>query len=385
MELTLVLTHACNLGCPYCYMGRKFGRRMPQEIAEKSLRWTFDRLQPGDELQVGYFGGEPLMAWDLLQKYHLRAMELAKEKGLRKLVGAVTTNATLLDEAKMNWMVEHGVVIAVSLDGIQETHDATRPFVNGKSSFEATLRGLKIALARAPLTEVICVIDPTTVGRMAESARFILDQGVRVLSLSMNYAANWDEASLAVYEREIEKVGDEFERRFRAGEDIYIASIDSKIAGRLKGGLKDCDRCSFGVGEVAVAPSGNMYPCERLVGEDNDPKWVIGHIDRGVDMPKLSGINHRRVTLDPTCQACAIKDRCMNTCGCSNAFSSGDSAVPGASLCLTEQMHARVADRVAKRLFWEGNPVFLRKFYYETQPAAQAPALVDLANFAAAD
>ena len=95
MELTLVLTHACNLGCPYCYMGRKFSRRMPQETAEKSVRWTFERLQPGDELQVGYFGGEPLMAWDLLQKYHLRAMELAQEKGLRKLVGAMTTNASV--------------------------------------------------------------------------------------------------------------------------------------------------------------------------------------------------------------------------------------------------------------------------------------------------
>ncbi|MCW8132674.1 MAG: radical SAM protein [Planctomycetota bacterium] len=382
MELTLVLTHACNLGCPYCYMGKKFGRRMPEEIAERSLRWTFDRLHAGDDLQIGYFGGEPLMAWDLLQKYHLRAMELAKEKGLRKLVGAMTTNATLLDEAKMDWLEAHGVVVAVSLDGIRKTHDATRPFVNGKSSFEATLRGLQVALKRAPLTEVLCVIDPATVEHMAESARFILDQGVRVLSLSLNYAADWDEHSIAVYERELEKVGDEFERRFRAGEDVYIASIDSKIRGRLKGGLKECDRCSFGVGEVAVAPSGNMYPCERLVGEDNDPKWVIGQIAQGVDQPKLSAINRRRVTLDPTCQACAIKDRCMNTCGCSNAFSSGDAAVPGAALCVTEQIHARVADRVAKNLFWEGNPVFLRKFYYETGVAAEAPNLALLAGAA---
>ncbi|MCK6471600.1 MAG: radical SAM protein [Planctomycetes bacterium] len=379
MELTLVLTHACNLGCPYCYMGRKFGRRMPEQIAEKALAWTFKRLRPGDELQIGYFGGEPLMAWDLLQKYHLRAMKMAQAKGLHRFKGTVTTNATLLTEEKMDWLAAHDVVVAVSLDGIRAAHDATRPFVNGRSSHKETLRGLRVALARAPLTEVICVVDSSTVAHMAESARFILDQGVRVLSLSMNYAAAWDETSLRVYEAQLERVGDEFERRFRSGEDVYIAGIDAKIIGRLKGGLKECDRCSFGVGEVAVAPSGNLYPCERLVGEDNDPAWVIGHIDRGVDTEKLSGINRRRVALDPVCQACAIKDRCMNTCGCSNAFSSGDAAVPGALLCLSEQLNARVADRVAKHLFWEGNPVFLRKYYYENElHAAQPPTLMEL-------
>lgn len=383
MELTLVLTHACNLGCPYCYMGQKFGRRMPSEIGNKSLAWAFDQLHAGGEIQVGYFGGEPLMAWDLLQYFHLRAQELAEAKHV-KLTGACTTNATLLTEERMNWMVEHGVVVAVSLDGTKAAHDLTRPFVGGRSSHADVLRGLHIALKRAPLTEVICVVDPANVQYMAESAKFILDQGVRVLSLSMNYSAEWDESAMALYESELEKVGDEFERRFRNGEDIYIAAIDGKIVGRLKKGLKECDRCAFGVGEVAVAPSGNLYPCERLVGEDNDTRFQIGHIDSGIDKPKISAINHRRTTLDPTCAACEIKDRCMNTCGCSNAFSSGDEAVPGAALCMAEQINARVADRVAKHLFWEGNPVFLRKFYFENTartPSEQAvPDLIAMCS-----
>jgi uncharacterized protein len=358
-------------------MGQKFGRRMPKEIGNKSLAWAFDQLR-GDAIQVGYFGGEPLMAWDLLQYFHLNAQALAEAKGV-KLTGTVTTNATLLTEERMNWLVEHGVVVAVSLDGIKEAHDLTRPFVGGRSSHADVLRGLQIALKRAPLTEVICVVDPTNVKYMAESAKFILDQGVRVLSLSMNYAAEWDEASMALYESELEKVGDEFERRFRSGKDVYIASIDAKIVGRLKNGLKECDRCSFGVGEIAVAPSGNLYPCERLVGEDNNARFQIGHIDSGIDTAKVAGINRRRATLDPTCAACEIRDRCMNTCGCSNAMSSGDEAVPGAALCMAEQINARVADRVAKNLFWEGNPVFLRKFYFEEPVRREPVSLLQLA------
>ncbi len=384
MELTLVLTHACNLGCPYCYMGKKFGRRMPKEIGEKSLRWAFDKLQPGSEIQVGYFGGEPLMAWDLLQHFHLKAEALARDKNV-KLIGTVTTNATLLTEEQMKWMAEHNVVIAVSLDGIKEAHDATRPFVNGSSSHTATLRGLKIALRHAPLTEVICVIDPGNVRYMADSARFILSQGVRVLSLSMNYSAPWDEESMAIYEAQMQEVSEEFARHFRNGSDVYIASIDAKIIGRLKRGLKDCDRCSFGIGEVAVAPTGNLYPCERLVGEDNDATWQIGHIDSGIDYKKIGAINARRTTLDPTCAACDIRERCMNTCGCSNVFSSGDVAVPGAALCMAEQINARVADKIASKLFWEGNAAFLRKFYFESgaifeHSAMEQPVLAGMAK-----
>lgn len=383
MELTLVLTHACNLGCSYCYMGKKFGRRMPKDVGEKALAWTFSQVQPGEKVQVGYFGGEPLLAWDLLQHFHLRAEELAREKHA-KLVGTVTTNATLLTRERMAWLEEHGVVVAVSLDGTKEAHDATRPFVNGHSSHERVLEGLRLALEYAPLTEVICVIDPANVGQMAESARFILDRGCRVLSLSLNYSAAWDAASLALYERGLEEVGDEFERRFRRGEDVYIASLDAKIVGRLKGGLQECDRCAFGLGELAVAPSGNLYPCERLVGEDNDPRWVIGQLESGPDHEKLRRIHAKRAVVDPVCAACAIQDRCMNTCGCSNAFSSGDEAVPGAALCAAEQLHARVADRVAKNLFWEGNPVFLRKYYFENgpAPAAGVPTLAALAGAA---
>ncbi|HYF48559.1 MAG TPA: radical SAM protein [Planctomycetota bacterium] len=379
MELTLVLTHACNLGCPYCYMGQKFGRRMPKELGEKALRWSFEKLHAGDEIQVGYFGGEPLLAWDLLQHFHLKARELAREKNV-KLVGTVTTNATLLTEERMKWMADHGVVVAVSLDGVREAHDATRPFVNGKSSHEAVLRGLQIALKHAPLTEVICVVDPSNVRHMAASAKFILDQGVRVMSLSMNYSANWDEESMRIYDEQMELVGDEFQSRFMAGKDIYIAGIDAKIIGHLKRGLKECDRCAFGIGEIAVAPSGNLYPCERLVGEDNDPRFQIGHIDSGVDFAKITGINKRRTTLDPVCAACDIREICMNTCGCSNFMSSGDEALPGAALCQAEQINARVANRVAKNLFWAGNKTFLRKFYFETEPLAEtAPSLMSMA------
>jgi uncharacterized protein len=366
MELTLVLTHACNLRCSYCYAGDKHGTRMPIETGEKALRWAFDRLGEGERIQVGYFGGEPLLAWDLVQHFQLKAERLAEAGGVR-MVTTLTTNGTLLDEAKMDWLTKHDVVVAVSLDGTLEAHDAHRTYAGGRSSFDDALRGARRALSRASLTELIAVVDPATVGRLSETARFLLDSGARVISLSPNYGADWDEETLATYASEMEKVGDEFARRFRNGEDVYIAQIDAKIVGRLKCGLQACDKCAFGRGEISVAPSGRFYPCERLVGNDDEGgAWCIGHIDTGVDEKRLEALYYGKLGRDPTCGQCEINDRCMNFCGCSNAFGSGDAATPGAFLCHAEQVNARVADRIAKELFWEGNPTFLRKFYKET-------------------
>jgi uncharacterized protein len=375
MELTLVLTHACNLACRYCYAGPKSSRRMSEALGEQALAWGFAQVPPGGKIQVGYFGGEPLLTWDLLRHFQVRAEQLAREKNIT-LVATVTTNGTLLTDERMAWLAEHGVVVAVSLDGARETHEALRPYASGASSFEDALRGAKVALARAPLTELIAVSDPGNVARLSGTARFLLDQGARVISLSPNYAGAWEEAALETYAREFEGVGDEFLRRFRAGEDVYIAQLDAKIVGRLKCGLQACDKCTFGLGEVAVAPSGNLYPCERLVGEDSDPRWVIGTLERGVDRARLEALYYARLGKDFTCVSCALRPRCMNFCGCSNAFSSGDAAAPGAFLCRAEQVHAKVADRVARTLFWEANPVFLRKFYQETAvPSGVAPVV----------
>jgi len=96
MELTLVLTHACNLGCGYCYCycyaGAKDNRSMPEAIARRALEWALDHC--GDLLLVGYFGGEPLIRWDVLTRYHDLAVELAATHGRRLVLRGRTGRVT---------------------------------------------------------------------------------------------------------------------------------------------------------------------------------------------------------------------------------------------------------------------------------------------------
>ena len=124
MEFTLVLTHACNLACTYCYAGRKSPRQMPLETGQRALRWIFERLtgqaaretdtKTKPKIQVGYFGGEPLLAWNLLCRLQVFTEELAAQHEI-ELTTTATTNATLLTEEKQDWLAAHRVRVALRL------------------------------------------------------------------------------------------------------------------------------------------------------------------------------------------------------------------------------------------------------------------------------
>jgi uncharacterized protein len=131
----------------------------------------------------------------------------------------------------------------------------------------------------------------------------------------------------------------------------------------VKGGYACSDRCKFGCGEIAVAPSGRIYPCERLVGNDDDDSVCIGTVAGGFAPEKYQALLAQRGNRDPECVGCALQERCMNWCGCINYTTTGRiDSTPGI-VCFHEKLSIREADRVAKILFDERNPHFLRRFY----------------------
>lgn len=366
MELTLVLTHACNLGCSYCYVGAKDARSMPAEVATRSLEWAMANC--GGSLLVGYFGGEPLLRWDLLTAYHEQAQSMAAARGI-ELQGTVTTNGTRLTAERMDWLTTHGITVGISIDGDRDTHDRMRPMAGGGSSFDGVRAGLRTALARVAMTQTISVVHPRSVRDLDRTVGFLLDEGVRVMSLSLDPSADWDLGDLDTYRQQLDLIGDRWLGEFRAGRDLWIEPLDGRIVSRVKGGLEACDRCSAGIGELAVAPSGTWYPCERMVGEDHPiaRRWALGNAlataDGGPDralVARLSGQHHAEPA---ECLACPLRERCQHQCACSNVMASGQAAVPGGAQCAAEQAAIAVADRIATALWDEGNALFLDRRY----------------------
>lgn len=365
MDVSLSLTHDCNLACTYCYAGAKRRCSMTWETAQAAIDFALSFAAP--ELQLGFFGGEPLLEWDLLTRCTERVETLVAERGTA-LKKTVTTNATLLTAARVDWLHRHQFYPALSIDGNRAMHDLTRPFADGRSSYDACLNGLRLARIRFPEVEAILVPDPRNVAHLAESVRSLAEEeGVLRLSVNPNFYATWSERDLDRLQAGFEAIADFYLAGHRAGRPVAINFIDSKVITRLKDGYACRDRCNFGEREIAVAPSGRLYPCERLIGDDRDERMCIGDVVNGFDAAKRKTILARRGNVNGECITCALRRRCMNWCCCINYALTGAIDRTDGVVCFHERAAIAAADRVAALLFAERNPAFLERFYYETE------------------
>jgi len=370
MDFTLCLTHACNLRCVYCYAGRKHGRRMPWEVAQRAVDFSLGHAvtrarltgKPPRETQLGYFGGEPLIEWDLLRRSADYAIAEAERLGVG-LKRTVTTNMTLLDEGKAGWLRDRAFYIGLSLDGNAAMHDTLRLHADGRGSHADCAPALRFFRGPGAQAEVIVVVDPGNVLHLADSVAWLVGQGIRRISLNPNFYLDWPAAALDSWRGQYGRVADLYAASFREGRPLNLNVFDSKIRTRIKEGYAACDRCGFGENEIAIAPSGNIYPCERVVGDDDNDELRIGNVFDGFDNAKRASLVACRGNTVAECRDCPVRDRCMNWCACVNYATTGAINRVGGVVCFHERLSIELADRVAGRLFAEQNPSFLATFY----------------------
>jgi uncharacterized protein len=373
MNLVLSLTHQCNLRCTYCYSGPKETRRMSPQVLERALDLGFDTADP--LVYVLPFGGEPLLEPGLIEAMAVGAKARADRTGKRLRLG-LTTNGTLLTEGRLDLLERHGFRVTVSLDGDRAAHDCARVLPDGRGSFDDALAGLRRARRRLGEVRVSAVVHPGNAARLGDSFDCFADEGVTWVSFSPDYSAPWDAAALADLAGGTERLADRVIARYRAGVDVAVQPLHGKVVSRLKEGYAPRDRCDFGCGEVAVAPSGNLYPCDRLIGADGPEQAdvLIGHVDTGIDVARVAALRSVKDTAEPECQRCAIVDRCQWWCGCQNRAMTGRIDTPGDLLCHFEQAAVQAADRVAATLFAEDNAPFVRRYYAPLSERNRAPA-----------
>jgi uncharacterized protein len=364
-RLTLNLTHACNMACTYCYAGEKFGSAMSAETGRAAVDLALAGLsvRGAPSLQVAFFGGEPLLAWGRLVDLTDYARAAAERAGVA-LTFQVTTNGTLLTPDRADTLGRHGFDVALSVDGIPEAHDATRPMAGGKTSGERVWEALDVALERCPSVTVIAVLDPANVAFLGESIEAFVSRGVRRLTLNPNWGAHWADAALEYWREGYERAAASYVEAYRAEDPFTLNVFDDKIVLHLLGPSGRLHACGFGEWDLAVAPSGRLYPCGRAVGEDREPSLVMGDVCRG-PMQTIAGPAHEESDLPKPCRGCALRARCASHCGCANREATGDPTLPGDVLCWHERMSIPIADRAASMLFAERNPAFISRFYGE--------------------
>jgi uncharacterized protein len=365
MEFTLSLTHRCNLSCTYCYSGRAVKKDMSFATAQKIVDFAMDITPPGRKIEFGFFGGEPLLCFGLVKETTSYIREKQKERPVRL---SITTNGTLLTQSILDFLKREKVDLCISIDGPAHVHDLNRCYKDGRGSFADVARNLQEAIERLDYVQVNAVYGPDTIDFLPESVSFFTQLGVQVIHLNPDICASWTKDAYPKLRETYMQIANHYVQSYQHGQEIAVNLIDSKNILFLKGGYAAGDMCGMGETEWGFAPSGNIYPCERFIGEDSDPSLCLGNIHTGLDLTRRCSLLKRRGNSNRECKTCEYKRYCMNWCGCTNHFMTGHTDLAGSMLCASEKEIIKAAKHVFVTLSQTDNELFidhLMKYLHE--------------------
>jgi uncharacterized protein len=332
-QLVLMVNHACNLRCAYCYTGHKFSRKMPEEIARRSIDRALASTEDGGILELGFFGGEPLIEAPMIASLIEYAHAHAAIRGIRTELN-LTTNGTLASGAAWDVMMRADLSLAVSHDGLPAVHDRLRPMVDGRGSSATVEATLKRLIDAGREFCVVMVVRPDNLAELPAGIEYLRALGVRRIEPSLDLWTRWSRDDI----HQLEIIVSRCARIWSAGLPVHsISWFDEKTAELMRiPKASETARCGFGDGQIAVAPSGNLYPCERLIGEDraDNPSRLSGHALEGSDFLNFAAAPHRS---HEECDGCSMNSLCNTICRCSNLVRSGDVSKPDELLCVWNQ------------------------------------------------
>lgn len=340
-NLVLMVNHACNMACDYCYLGHKSGERMPEGVGWQAIDRALASIEPGGVLELGFFGGEPLLDADVVDRLADYAVGRARAMGMATTL-SLTTNGTVATADAWRVMMRPDLDLAVSHDGLPEAHDAHRRLADGCGTSARVLRTIHRLLRAGKDFAVVMVVRPDTIEQLPAGIEFLHALGVRRIEPLLDLWTDWRREDLVALEDAIAASA----RIWRdALPDLGVTWFDEKAAAIARVELEDTARCLFGNGQVAVSPRGHLYPCERLIGQDtpSNPARLPGHVAWGEDFLRLEAPCPSSCDACDTCRAQPV---CNTTCPCSNYVRTGDAGRPDGLLCLFNRICARETARV---------------------------------------
>lgn len=337
----LVVNHACNLRCTYCYTGTKFHKPMPWATGMTAIEHGFRSLLSGGLLELGFFGGEPLLESERIMQWMRAAKAMAQQSG-KQINFNLTTNGTITGATARHIMLHPAVELAISFDGTPRMHDAHRRDAHGNATaarVEATLRWL--IDAEKPF-RVVVVVRPDNLLAVPDGLQYLHALGVQAVDLSLDLWTSWTAGDGVRLQKMVHRAAYLWRDWLP---QFSLNWFDSKMAELAHlPAVHESTRCGFGAGEIAVAPSGRLYPCERVVGEDlpGHPLCLPGDVFNGMDFLAYQPKAFDRCK---TCSGCALSPACDTNCRCSNFIRTGNTNLPDGLLCILNKATAEALAR----------------------------------------
>ncbi len=323
--LCLHVAHTCNLNCSYCFasQGKYHGDRavMSFEVGKRALDFLVENSGKRRNLEVDFFGGEPLMNFDVVKKLvaYARSIEKGKNKNFRF---TLTTNGVLIDDDVIEFANKECANVVLSLDGRKEIHDRFRVDYTGNGSFDKIVpKFQKLVKARDGKNYYMRGTFTHANPDFLEDIKVMLDLGFNELSMEPVVCAEDDPSKLD--EKDIEIVKKQYE-------DLAFLMIEKDKQGKpftfyhymidLTGGpciYKRISGCGSGTEYMAVTPWGDLYPCHQFVGEE---RYKLGDIYNGVtNLDAQKEFADCNVYAREDCKDCWAKLYCSGGCA-ANAY-----------------------------------------------------------------
>lgn len=328
--LCLHVAHTCNLNCEYCFasQGRYSGERalMSFDVGKQALDFLIANSGSQKNLEVDFFGGEPLMNWDVCKRLVSYARSRETETG-KKFRFTLTTNGVLVDDDVIEFANREMCNVVMSLDGRRETHDRLRKTVSGKGSYDEIVpKFQKFVKIRGNRDYYIRGTFTHSNVEFTKDVFHMADLGFTELSMEPVVCAPDDpyaltEEDLPVLLRQYEILAEEMIRRKREGNGFtfYHYMVD------LEGGpciYKRISGCGSGTEYLAVTPWGELFPCHQFVG---DEKYSMGNVWDGITNTELRNrFKQCNAYARPACSDCWAKLYCSGGCAANAYHATGD-------------------------------------------------------------
>ncbi|GAB6087982.1 thioether cross-link-forming SCIFF peptide maturase [Alkaliphilus crotonatoxidans] len=318
--LCLHIAHDCNIRCKYCFasQGDFKGQRslMGLEVGKKAIDFLLESSGSRRNLEVDFFGGEPLMNFEVVKEIvaYGRERERVYNKNIRF---TMTTNGMLLNEENMEFINEEMYNVVLSIDGREETNDRMRYTVNGKGTYGVILpKLLKMAEMRRHQNYYVRGTFTKHNLDFSKDVLHLVDLGFKNVSVEpvvtqphMDYAIQKED--LPTVFKHYELLAEEYVHRHRAGKpfSFFHFMIDLHQGPCV---IKRISGCGAGAEYLAVTPEGDLYPCHQFVGNDS---FKIGSVmDQSLDQGLYYTFAEAHVYNKEKCNSCWAKFYCSGGC-----------------------------------------------------------------------
>lgn len=356
--LCLHIAHDCNLRCKYCFAGtgEYHGKRgmMSAETGKKAIDFVIANSGSRKNIEIDYFGGEPLMNFEVVKEITDYAKEEGKKHG-KIFRFTITTNGILLDEEKKDYINKNMSNVVLSLDGRKEVNDRMRPRVDGSGTYDTILpKFLDMAESRNQDNYYIRGTFTAFNKDFSKDVLHFADLGFK--QTSVEPVVSPESEDYAIKESDIPELCDEYEKlakeyidRWKNGKWFnffhFMIDLDQGPCA-----IKRLSGCGAGHEYLAVAANGDLYPCHQFVGNKD---FLMGNVSDGSFDKKISKyFEDSNIYTKPKCRDCFAKFYCSGGCS-ANAFNfNGDINKPYEISCELEKkrVECAIAIEAAKKL-----------------------------------